>query len=156
MALPSLATFEEFSIWETSTVDNEERAQAILAAASTLIRARTGRVWVDADGPEEGLTEVQLSTVRDVTLTVTSRVYNNPLGLTDETDGPFSRRVADWSALGLALTPDELSQIAVTPTTGVPGLWSLRVLAPAAATGTRYGIEWWEELDSEIGEGDGS
>jgi hypothetical protein len=156
MALPAFASIEEFSTWEPVAVSNTERAEAILAAASTLIRAHTGRVWVDETGPQADATEVQLATVKNICLTVTSRVYNNPNGLTDETAGPYSRRVADWAALGLALTDEEAAQLAVTPTGGsVPGLWSLKVAAPRSATGTPYfTAEWWEDSDSEFGEGD--
>ena len=158
MALPSLVSFDDFSSWEAEPVLNEPRATAILAAASTLVRAHTGRVWVDASG-EEDVSEVALAVARHVVTTVASRVYNNPLGDESETVGPFSRRVADWAALGAVLTDEEKAQLASagapSPPTGIPGLGSVRLIAPAAARGTVYfNTDWWEDLDSEQGEGD--
>lgn len=157
MALPPLANLTEFIAWEPGEVSNTERATAILAAASTLIRARTGRVWVDASGEiEAGVTEVQRETARSVCLQVASRVYNNPQGNTQQTTGPFSRTVAAWAAQGLTLTDDELAQLGAAPQTGIPGLWSVRVVAPAQARGTPYSYEWWEDdEDNELVEGDG-
>lgn len=155
MPLPSLVEYEAFETWSQRPVANRPRAEAILSAASTLIRAHTGRVWVDDDGTEDGVTEVQLGSVENVVLTVASRVYFNPDGNESQATGPFSRKVADWQALGLDLSDAEKEQLTGTPTPGIPGLWSLRVIAPAAARGTRYTIEWWEDNpDTEIGEGD--
>lgn len=157
MALPSLATVAEFEAWEQSPVSSRERATAILAAASTLIRARTGRVWVDAGGDlEAGITEVQRETARGVCLAVASRVYNNPHGLTQRVTGPFSQTVAAWAAMGLALTEDELALLNTAPQTGIPGLWSARVVAPAQARATAFTAEFWEDdPDNQLVESDG-
>lgn len=124
MALPSLATVAEFETWEQSRVTSRERATAILAAASTLIRAHTGRVWVDAGGElEAGVTEVQRETVRSVCLQVASRVYNNPLGSTQQATGPFSRTIAAWAAMGLSLTDEEKAQLPLS-SAARPALWT--------------------------------
>lgn len=157
MALPPLADLDEFIAWEQGDVSNRARATAILAAASTLIRARTGRVWVDAGGElEAGITEVQRETARSVCLQVASRVYNNPHGNTQQATGPFSRTVAAWAAQGLTLTDDEVAQLGSAPQTGIPGLWSVRVVAPAQARGSRYSAEWWEDdEDNQLVENDG-
>lgn len=156
MALPPLADFDEFEAWEQTPVSNRERAAAILAAASTLIRARTGRVWVDANGDlETGITEVQRETARSVCLAVASRVYNNPQGHTQQVTGPFSRTIAAWAAMGLALTDDELALLNTAPQTGIPGLWSARVVAPAQARGSVYSTAWWEDdPDNQVIEND--
>jgi len=157
MALPTLASLADFFAWEQAEVADDQRARAILAAASTLIRAHTGRVWVDADGElEAGVTEVQRETVRSVCLSVASRVFNNPRGDTQQITGPFSRTIAAWAALGLALTDHEKNQLSVTPSSGIPGLWSARVVAPARARGTRFSYEWWEEdEENQLIENDG-
>ncbi len=148
MALPPLVSLGEFEAWEQRPVSNVSRAEAIIAAASTLVRSHTGRSWVDADGTEDGVTEVQLDSVRGVVLTVASRVYGNPAGIVQQGTGPFSRTVAAWSSYGLALTDDEKAQLAGTPAGGVPGLFSVRVEAPRGATGTRrYSVEYWELYD---------
>jgi len=152
MALPLLASLDDFIDWEPVEVSNVARAGAILSAASTRIRAHTGRVWVDAAGPEEDATPIQLDTVRTVCLTIASRVYNNPQGEIAHGEGPFSGTVAEWSAYGLALTDDEKAQLSTAPSPGIPGLWSLRVVAPAGARATYlYDCDFWE---SELFDGD--
>ena len=122
--MASIATVADLQEW--ITVDNVTRAEAILAAASTLIRAKTGQDWVDAAG-------VQLTTVDDddfeavktVVVQVALRVYQNPLGITQQSTGPFSRSVAAWSAFGLSLTPDERAMLPTTIDSARPGLWTL-------------------------------
>lgn len=143
MALPSLASLQEFQEWHGSAVD-ASRATAILSAASTLIRSSTGRVWVDADGPESGMSATAISAARTVCLIVAERVYTNPSGATQEQSGPYSRSVAAWAASGLTLRPEELAMLnQVSP--GVPGLHSVRVVAPAAAAASRW--KEWQWVD---------
>lgn len=149
MALPSLATADELVTWMGDTELNEDRAEAILAAASTLIRVHTGRVWVDDDGPED-VDEIKLEAARTVCLTVAERVYNNPKGVTQEAAGPFSRTIAAWAALGLALTDDEKGML-TTSSQGIPGLSSVRVVAPAHASGVPRMSAWWDEDEVELG-----
>jgi len=145
MSLPSLATLDEFSGWHGSAVD-ARRAAAILAAASTLIRSATGRVWVDADGPQAGVSDVALSAAKTVCLMVAERVYSNPSGTTQQQSGPYAQSVAAWAASGLVLRPEELAMLnQVSP--GVPGLHSVRVVAPAAAAGSRW--QEWQWVDDE-------
>lgn len=133
MALPALATIEELAAWLGDPIDDVERGDAILNAASTLIRSRTGRVWVDAAGTADAdLTEVNLAAVRTVTVLVASRCWRNPDGRISETLGPYSERLADWAGAGLTLTEEEMRMLAVTSTgTGIPGLTSIRVVAPS-------------------------
>jgi hypothetical protein len=151
MTLPSLATVDEFAAWMGVTIDNEERAEAILTAASTLVRSTSGRAWVDADGePEDGLTETQSDAAHTVVLSVAERVWRNPQGLTSETSGPFSKSVAAWAAFGLELTETEKQMISLGSTTGIPGLTSVRVVAPALARGSAMHENWfWEDWDPD-------
>lgn len=124
MSLPLLAAIEDLEAWLGQAVSNPERADAILTAASTLVRSQSGRTWVGANGePNEGLTEVQLESARTVVLMVAARVWNNPYGTTQEATGPFSRSVAAWAALGMELTDTERSMLGTSANTG---LWSLR------------------------------
>lgn len=145
MPLPALAPIDDLEEWLGVEVVSA-RAGAILAAASTLVRTTTGRVWVDADGElEEGLTEddLKLQAVREVVVMVATRVYTNPGGVQQQTSGPYSETVAAWASLGMALTETELGMIA-SPAGGIPGLSSVRVIAPADANPTR---RWWPECD---------
>lgn len=141
MALPPLASVAELEGWLGITASPVQRAEAILAAASTLVRTHSGRSWVDADGePEEALSETQLEAAKTVVLAVTGRVWRNPSGLTQEVVGPFSRSIAAWAAMGLELTDSEKQMISVSD--GIPGLASIRVVAPALASASR-----WADLD---------
>jgi hypothetical protein len=133
MVLPSLASVDDLKAWQGSPVDLV-RASAVLAAASTLIRAHTGRVWVDADGPED-VSETAAAVVRTVCVMVADRVYRNPEMATQQTSGPFSMSVSEWASRGLVLTPDERALLA-TAAGRVPGLSSVRVEVPAEASGT--------------------
>lgn len=140
MALPPLASVTDLSEWMGVDIDAGQdvvRAGAILNAASTLVRKFSGRMWIDAAGePEEDLSVTELEAAKTVTTTVAERVYRNPAGITQETTGPFSRTLAEWAALGLKMTPEEEQMISL-PRSGIPGLTSVRVVAPAEASGTR-------------------
>lgn len=100
------------------------RAVAILEAASTLVRNRTGRAWVDAAGdPLDDVDAVEFATVKTVVLQVAQRVYLNPQGITQQSTGPFSRSVSAWAALGLSLTEAESEMLPVS-STARPMLWT--------------------------------
>jgi hypothetical protein len=140
--LPPLATVEELQDWSPTPVTNTARAEAILSAASTLVRTFTGRMWVDADGDwEESVTALQKDQVQTVTLQVADRVYSNPRGTTQEAAGPFSRSVSAWAAFGLALTDDEEAMLGGAIGT-VGGLTSVRVVAPAGTNASRVVYGW--------------
>lgn len=147
--LPPLATLDDLEVWSSSVIPNAARAEAILIAASTLVRSTTGRTWVDADEEwEEGVTDLQQDQVRTVVVMVADRVYANPAGVTQEAVGPFSRTVAAWAAYGMELTDTELEMLP-GGSSGIPGLTSIRVVAPAAARGSLYSTAWWECDDEE-------
>lgn len=113
--LPALASPADLETWLGQQIEAPAaaRAQAILHAASTLVRNHTGRPWIvdgdDGPTPEDGVSEVRLDAVRTVVITVAARVYTNPNGTVAQTTGPFSRTVAAWASLGLALSDDERS-----------------------------------------------
>lgn len=124
MALPLLVELSDFETWASRPVSNPTRAEAIIAAASTLVRTHTGRVWVDAAGEvEDGATDLQLDAVRSVVMQVVDRVYFNPNGNTQQATGPFSSSVADWYSLGMALSDDQKAQLP-TSTNARPALWT--------------------------------
>jgi hypothetical protein len=120
----SVASVHDLAAWLGEDIDNEARAEAILAAASTLVRSRTGRAWVDADGEQlEDVTDNDFELVKTVVVQVAARVWLNPRGLTQETTGPFSTTLAAWASLGLSLTEDEAAMLPVVRD-GRPGLWT--------------------------------
>jgi hypothetical protein len=120
----SIATLTDLEPW--LEIDNEDRAEAILAAASTLVTAKTGQAWVDADGVQlEAVDDDDFAAVKTVVVQVALRVYQNPLGITQQATGPFSRSVAAWAALGLSLTDDEKAMLPTTIDGNRPGLWTL-------------------------------
>lgn len=124
MALPPLITPEDFETWASRPVSNRARAEAIIAAASTLVRTHSGRMWVDAAGePEEDVTELQIESAKTVVLQVTDRVYFNPSGNTQNATGPFSASVAAWYSAGMYLTDDDKAQLPTT-TSARPALWT--------------------------------
>lgn len=118
-----LASVDDLSDWMGVDVSNLARAEAILSAASTLVRTRTGRAWVDADGElEDGVTALEMERVKTVVVMVAERVWSNPRGITQQATGPFSQSVAAWSAFGLALTDPEKEMLPTGSTK--PALWS--------------------------------
>lgn len=123
--MASVASIDDLNAWLGDEVDNEERAEAILVAASALIRSRTGRAWVDADGVQlDDVTDDDFAAVRTVVVQVAARVWLNPQGITQETAGPFSQTIAAWAALGLSLTEDEASMLPIDRTGSRPALWT--------------------------------
>lgn len=124
--LPPLASSDELETWMGVAVSNPDRAEAILAAASTLVRVETGRTWVDEDGAtEDDVTTLQMEQVKTVVILVAERVWSNPRGITQQSTGPFSASVAEWAAYGLALTDSEKAMLPTTSGSTRPKLWTL-------------------------------
>lgn len=148
MALPALASFDDLETISGLSLD-EDRAEAILSAASTLVRSYTGRTWVGADGEwEESATELQQDIISTVVLAVAERVYRNPAGTTQQATGPFSQSVAAWASYGMVLTDDEKDQLPNPVGSGVRGLSSIRVQAPARAAGAPRAT-FYSDLEDE-------
>ena len=145
--LPSLASVEDLEARMGRTLDST-RAQSLLSAGSTRIRAFTGRVWVDSDGPQA--TEFQLEVVREVCVSYAQRVYSNPDGATQQTSGPYSKSVRDWSAAGPRLSPEEMADLEQVRG-GVPGLSSVRVTAPRGTEPSRRFRNWFGEVNEADG-----
>lgn len=124
MALPPLVAVADLAAWvgEDFIDDDDPRAAAVVAAASALVRAETGRTWVD---DLDALTDVP-DEVKTVTTQVAARVWRNPAGFVQDTTGPFTVRYPEIAGQGLYLTDTERS-ILSRYRTQRRGLWSTRV-----------------------------
>lgn len=133
--LVPLATFGDLDDLLDIEITDEDRAEALLAAASTLVRAHTGSAWVDADGnlEWEDATDEKLLLVGDalsgVTVAAAGRAYLNPTGGTQKTVGDVSISYGSAAASGVYLTDDEKATltraVGIYRGTTSPGLWTL-------------------------------
>lgn len=128
MGLPALATPAALAAWLGAPVD-EARAQAVLSAASTLVRARAGENWVDAAGQlEAGIPDG----IPQVVVLVAARAWANPTGTSSTAAAPFS---AAWP-VGFALTEAEAEMVdAAMGSTPVRGLGTISTTRGPLETG---------------------
>lgn len=122
-ALPSLATSNDLGDWLGATIEQSDvRAGAVLAAASSLVRAEAQTTWIDA-------TTGALGEVPDVIVTVVvqaaARGYRNPDGLQSETIDDYTRRLSPAASAGVYLTDDERAIARRFRPNRTSGLWSL-------------------------------
>lgn len=89
MTLPSLATIDDLEdrLGRAITEPELTQAQKLLDYASALVRAYTGRSYVDDAGD---LVDPLPDGVTQVTIEVVFRAISNPLGATTSQTGPFS------------------------------------------------------------------
>lgn len=134
-ALTAFATVDDLDALLDVDVTDLDRAEALIAAASTLVRAETGSAWVDADGNLEwaATTDEKLNLVGDaltsVALAAAGRAYLNPKGSVSEGTGPFTIQRGQEAANGVYLTDSERQTIAAAVAlqrgSTSPGLWTL-------------------------------
>ena len=138
MTLPALASVSNLEALLGVTIDGtDERARQVLALASAQVRSVVGLTWVDANGYLTAVPEL----ARAITVTAAARAWANPTGAHSTTAGPFG---ATYDS-GVMLTGDERELLASLIADSVPGLGSIRVVAPAYASGTRRPEPWWDE-----------
>jgi hypothetical protein len=132
MALPPLATVDDLAAWPgigTISTDVEAAAEAVLAAASALVRSDTGRDWlVDVDTFDDAHPPVDddaLAVARTVVVLAAGRVWRNPAGVIHDVTGPLSARFAEWVAEGLLLTPAEKDMLSPWRIAARPAVWTL-------------------------------
>lgn len=130
MALPPLAEISDLAAWLGEEIDDDnQRAEALLAAASRLVRAETRREWRteddELDDGDPALTTDALEVAQQVTVSVAARMWANPTGVIHETEGPFSARWSEQVAEGLYLTDTEKAMLARYSTQSTSGLWTL-------------------------------
>lgn len=88
MALPALASVSALSTWLGAAIDDEDaRAQAVLASASSLVRARAGENYVDTEGDLS--TDIPDGIVQ-ATVMCAVRMWLNPSGADKSSTGPFA------------------------------------------------------------------
>jgi hypothetical protein len=144
--MASLITTDDLSVWLDGTVD-EDRAEAVIAAVSSLIRSESGLTWEDTAVPAD---------IAAVAAQVALRVYRNPTGVASETIDGYSARYTDGALAGLYLTPGEL-RIVRRYRANQRGLWTLgttrgdtlgdTVYVPVEGTTTKFP---WYAGDVEV------
>lgn len=132
MALPPLADVADLDAWLPGVAivgddDAEARAEAVLSAASAIVRAENGKNWVDENG--ELLDDIP-DAVSVLVVQLAARLWANPTGLTQETAGPFS------AMHGRSTLTDDERGVLTDNTAG--GLGSIQVVAPAETRFTGY------------------
>lgn len=86
MTLPTLASTDDLERRLGQPIDNPDQAEALLEYASSLIRAHTGKLYVDTEGDLEDVPDG----VTEVCVEMVFRAVTNPTGATQDTSGPFS------------------------------------------------------------------
>jgi hypothetical protein len=145
MALPPLASVAALDAWLPGVVivgDDaaEERAEAVLAAASAYVRAENGKTWTDED---DELVDDIPDAVSVLVVQLAARMWANPTGLTQEAAGPFSATHGRGT-----LTDDERGVLADN---AAGGLGSIQVVAPAGTRFTGYDEDWDQIIESDTG-----
>lgn len=159
-ALPPLATVSALAAWVGQAIEPADpRAGAVLSGASALVRAFTGRTWVN---DQDELDDVP-DAVATIVVQAASRVWHNPSGAVSWTKGPFSERYSESAvAAGLYLTDTEKELLAefqtgqsatglgtITFTSGAPGRNTLYV--PTAPAPSGYPFPWYAADDPALG-----
>lgn len=118
MADMPYASTADLGAWVGETIaDLDPRAQAVVMAASTLVRSTVGAAVADAWTTVPG-------EVRQVTVQVASRVWFNPQGVVADSVDDFSRRWDTGGESGVYLTDAEKDML--SPFQARPkGLWTL-------------------------------
>jgi len=105
MARPSLATLGDLEdLLGEPVTGSSRRALHLLAHASEIVRAYAGVSWLNDDGDE--LADVPAQ-VPAVVAAMVVRATENPLGITQETAGPFSRSFGSDAAQRIYMTRQE-------------------------------------------------
>lgn len=109
MALPPLANVPALGAWVGEDIPADDaRAEAVLSAASTLVRSYTGQTWVDEDGDLQDVPDAAAA----VTVQVAARLWRNPNGFLTERVDDYSYQLPERVADGLYLTQAEKDMLA--------------------------------------------
>lgn len=117
MASVPFAEVDALAAWLGVTIDNEERAEAILLAASYLVQNEVGASVSDEWAEVPGV-------VGTVVVQVAARVWHNPHGIVSESIDDYTRRYANEASAGAFLTQQERDLLSPYRAR-VRGLWNL-------------------------------
>lgn len=90
MALPPLAIVRDLEDRMRRTFDTDEDlswAESVLNEASTLVRAESGKDWLD---PDDATSVLAPDIVKTITVRVAQRAIQNPDGYSSESAGDYS------------------------------------------------------------------
>lgn len=105
MPRPALATVSDFEDLLGTQVDvSPTRVEALLAHASEIVRAYAGVTWLNDD--EDDVEDVPAQ-IPMIVASMVERATSNPLGITQESAGPFSRSFGPDASQRLYLTKQE-------------------------------------------------
>lgn len=104
MARPALANLSDLEDLLGEAVTDAKRALLLLAHASEVVRAYAGRTWLNDD--EDDVDDVP-GQIPGVVCAIVERATRNPLGITQESAGPFSRSFGADAAQRMYLTRQE-------------------------------------------------
>lgn len=125
--LPPL--IEDLAAWIGEPIPSgDERAEAVLSAATGLVSGYAGKDWTTVDAPAD---------VVAIAVQVAARVWRNPSGAIQWTKGPFSERYGDDAAFGLFLTDEEKATLN-RYRTSASGLGTISTTREDASAGTIY------------------
>lgn len=121
MTLPALATVDDLEIRLGQTLDADQRPQAewLLRYASALIRAYTGRDYLDDDG---NLINPLPDGVPEVCVEIVFRAVTNPTGATQQSAGPYALSLGPEAAQRMFLSAQD--KIILGPKSRRPKLWT--------------------------------
>ena len=142
-ALPALADIDALEAWTGDTIpDDDPRALAVLAAASSLVRSETRHTWLDDVGalvavPDElGMVVVQ----------VAARKWLNPEDVIQDGTGPITSRWSELAGQGIYLTDTERA-ICARHRQQSTGVWSLGTTRLGPGT---IGADWTPTEDGPL------
>lgn len=156
MVLPAFADLAELEdrLAVSFSASEAAQAQAALDDASSLIRACAGVSWVVDDEIDFGdLADWRQREIVRITLAVARRVLENPQGFTEMHFADAGASFANASPDAYLTAAEKAAIRSMVATSVVPGLASIRVVAPAAASGSRWGCDIDQLIESDAGSG---
>jgi hypothetical protein len=105
MSRPALATLDDLEpLTGAIAASDVERVTKLLAMASEVVRAYAATTWLNEDEDDVEDVPAQLP---DVVAAIVERATRNPMGITQESAGPFSRSFGADASQRLYLTAAE-------------------------------------------------
>jgi hypothetical protein len=145
VALPALAEVRNLEDRMRRSFETDEDlswAESVLNAASTLVRAESGKNWLD---PDDATVVVAPDIIREIVIRVAERAIRNPDGLSSESAGDYSYQRNGVSGDGaMFLTDWELEML--RKVAGKGKLWTQQLTRGECYDST----EWvWDNFGTE-------